>query len=206
MEMRKLALSVVVFSMLWAGCFTFRVGPEREEIRLWSLGPEHTPSELQNLSGPDVLVRDLGSALLYETRDLVAVTDSGMVTLASDDRWIELPATMISDALAAALSGMDGFGSVVRSDPEIAEYALDGRLLELGARRISGEWHAAVGVELRFGPSCGGQLLLSRVYSRRRPLSSLEYSELVAALRELTKELVEEAAMDVALAAGLRTR
>ena len=195
-------LTAAILALTASGCLTFRVGPESREVRLWSLGPSEVPAESPATGGPALLVRDLSSSLLYETRDMVAVNDSGRVVLSSDHRWVSLPAQMMSDMLAAAAASTGEFGPILRGTDSGADLVLDGRLEEVGARRTGDGWHAVIQMELRLLDPCDGTVLHTSVYSRRSRLSSMEYAELAARLRMLAGEVASEAAADLAAGAG----
>jgi ABC-type uncharacterized transport system auxiliary subunit len=205
MAMRRLLLfAAAVAAALACGCVTIRVGPEQREGRVWTLGAAAAPEAAAADGGPSVLVRDLGSALLYESTQLVAVTDSGMVMLSDSDRWAALPAQMLSGIVAGELASRAGFGTVIRGSGP-ADLAVDGRLHELGARQVDGEWYAFLRADLMLVPACGGTALKTLSYSGSRPLETMEYGRLVNALDRLALEFAEQAAEELAAGgAGLR--
>jgi len=196
-------LTAAILALTASGCLTFRVGPKSREVRLWSLGPSGVPAESPAPGGSSLLVRDLSSSLLYETRDMVAINDSGRVVLSTENRWVSLPAQMMSDLLASAAASTGEFGPILRGSDSGADLVLDGRLEELGARRFDDVWHAVVSVETRLLDPCDGTVIHTSVYSRRTRLSSMEYAELAASLRTLAGEVASEAAAELAVAAGL---
>lgn len=202
----KAVVAAAVLAILVSGCFTFRVGPESREVRLWSLGPPAGTDAPPVSEGPDLLVRDLSASLLYETRDLVAVNDSGRVVLSSGDRWVSLPAQMISDILRQEIAATGAFGTVLRDVATGADLILDGRLLELGARRLEDGWYAVLRLELRLLSACDGTVLHSSRYSRRSRLDSMAYPEMAASLRLLSAGLAAEAAADLSSEVGNRGR
>lgn len=203
--MRRLLLfAVFAVAVAAVGCVTFRVGPEQRAGRVWTLGAGIGPEARGADGGPSVLVRDIGSALLYESTQLVAVTDSGMVMLSDSDRWAALPAQMLSGILAVKLASGAGFGTVMRGSGP-ADLAVDGRLHELGARQVGGEWYAFLRADVRLVPACGGAVLKTMSYSGSSPLESMDYGRLVNALDALAEEFAEQAAEELAAgAAGLR--
>ncbi len=196
-------LTAAILALTASGCLTFRVGPESREVRMWSLGPSGVPAASPAPGGPALLVRDLSSSLLYETRDMVAVNDSGRVVLSTENRWVSLPAQMMSDLLASAAASTGDFGPILRGSDSDAGLVLDGRLEELGARRLDDVWYAVIRVETRLLDPCDGTVLHTSVYSRRSRLSSMEYTELASGLRLLAGEVASEAVADLAVAAGL---
>jgi ABC-type uncharacterized transport system auxiliary subunit len=200
----KAVVTAAVLAILVSGCFTFRVGPESREVRLWSLGPPEGTDAPAVSEGPDLLVRDLSASLLYETRDLVAVNDSGRVILSSGDRWVSLPAQMISNILRQEIAATGAFGTVLRDVATGADLILDGRLLELGARRLEDGWYAVVRLELRLLSACDGTVLHSSRYSRRSRLDAMAYPEMAASLRLLSAGLAAEAAADLSSEAADR--
>ncbi len=195
-------LTAALLAVVASGCITFRVGPESREVQLWSLGPTEGSAQGPVSHGPALLVRDLSASLLYETRDMVAVNDSGRVILSTEHRWVSLPAQMMSDLLAAAAASTGEFGPILRGSDSGAHLVLDGRLVELGARRFDDGWYAVVRMELRLLSPGDGTVLHTSVYSKRGRLSSMKYSELAAGLRLLAGEVASEAAADLAVAAG----